>query len=106
MLHDDEGLDIVTRGAPCTPLHNVLADLIDRADVGMVQGRGGTGFLQQTVGGVLVLLGEYFNGDRALERRVVGLVDRTHSAGPDGSDDHVGSELRAGFKRHWGNIEL
>ena len=35
MLHDDEGLAFM------------LANLVDRADVGVVQGRGGAGFLEQ-----------------------------------------------------------
>ena len=78
----------------------MLADLVDGADVGVVQGRGGAGFLEQPRRGVLILLGEYLDGDRALERRVVGLVDRAHPAFAQGSLDLVGADTGAGGDGH------
>ena len=69
-----------------------LADLVDLADVGMVQGGGGFGFAQKALlgGGVgFEVFGEEFQGDVALEHRVAGEVHLTHAAGADLPSDLV-----------------
>ena len=63
MFHDDKGLALV------------FTDLVDGADVGMIQGRGGAGLLEEPGRGFRVLLRQHLDGDRALERRVVSLID-------------------------------
>ena len=70
-LHDDESLAVF------------LVDLVDGADVGMVQCRGGAGFALKTVES-LAILGEFFGkkleSDEAAELDVFGAVNDTHAA--------------------------
>ena len=70
-LHDEEGLALV------------LVDVVDRADVGMVQGGGGAGLAPeplQPLGIPGILLGQELEGDAAAEAGVLGLVDDPHAA--------------------------
>ena len=87
-LHGDEGLVAV------------LADFVDGADVGMVQGGGGAGFAAKALEGLR---------DRATDRRaeisgrrsgrvgVLGLVDHAHAAAAEFFDDAV---VRDGLADH------
>ena len=69
-------------------LHNeesaavVLADVVDRADVGMVQSGRSLGFAAETLEGLMVLgqvIGEELQSDEATETGVFGFVDDSHS---------------------------
>ena len=69
-----------------------LADLVNRADVGMIESGRGLGLVDKSLVGVLVA-GEIgrqeFQGHVALERGVVSLVDHTHPAFAEFFDDFV-----------------
>ncbi|SRR6266403_3790595 len=70
-LHDDEELALV------------LIDIVDRADMGMVQGRCSTGFPSKTIDSLVVpgkLFREEFQRHRATQPGVLGLIDDTHSS--------------------------
>src|SRR6201993_1284183 len=89
-----------------------LADLIDSADVGMVESRGGAGFSPEAFerGSVLSdVIGKEFQGDEPTEREVFGFVDHTHAATAellenavvrDGLPDHAcGGEVEECYER-------
>jgi hypothetical protein len=46
------------------------------------------------------VLGQDFNGDRALEARVLGAIDLAHSSGTESGQNLVAAETRAGGKSH------
>jgi len=48
--------------------------------------------------------GEDLDGDRAVEARVAGLVDLTHSAGADEAQDLIGAQPRARREAHAGSL--
>ena len=67
-------------------------DVENRRDVGMLDGSGGPGFLDESLLAVFVLskvLGEEFEGDLALQLGVLGEVDRAHATLPDLLEDFV-----------------
>ncbi len=79
-LHDDEGLALV------------LPDLVDRADVRVVEGGGGPGLAQEPVERGAVaggLGGEELQGDGSVEDAVVCPVDDAHTAATELLDDPV-----------------
>ena len=79
-LHDEEGLALV------------LVDVVDRADVGVVQGGGGAGLAPeplQALGILGILLGQELQGDAAAEAGVLGLVDDPHAAAAQWLQDAV-----------------
>ena len=79
-LHDDEG----------PPL--VLADVVDGADVGMIQGRGGLRLTLEALAGgrvVEVGLGKELQRDVAVKASVLGLVDDAHAPAAQLLDDAV-----------------
>ena len=80
VFHDEEGAA------------GVLADVIDSADVGVVQGGGGLGFAAKSLER-LAVLGEFFRqefqGNEATETGVLGLVDDAHAAAAQLFDDAV-----------------
>ena len=60
-----------------------FADVVNGANVGVVQGRGGACFAAETFDGLGVLrnvVGKKFQGDVAAEAGVLGLVDDAHAA--------------------------
>jgi hypothetical protein len=79
-LHGDEGPSFV------------LVDVVDRADVGMVEGRGGPGLppepLQRGVASEEPV-GKELERDRAAEAGVLGLVDDAHPSAAELLDDPV-----------------
>ena len=81
----------------------LAADVVDGADVGVVQARDGLGFALETRPSFLVarqLLGQDLDRDVSLEASVPRFVDLTHAAGPDGLDDLVRPQLRARLDCH------
>ena len=79
-LHDDEEMAFV------------LADFVDGADVGMVQGGGSAGFAAKTLQRLRILrsiFGKKLQGDEAAEQRVFGLVNDAHPAAAEQFDDPV-----------------
>ena len=83
----------------------VPADVVDRADVWMVQGRCGARLSAKSIQRLMiggVLIGEELQGDVAAESSVFGPVDHTHAAAAeriensimlDGAADHVRGRL-------------
>ena len=87
-LHGDEGLMVL------------LPDLINRADVGVIQRRGRLCFTPEAFQGLMVLgkaFGQEFQGDKSVESRVLGLVDHTHPTAAQLRDDAV---MRDGLADH------
>ena len=77
-----------------------LVDLVDRADVGVVESRGGLGFLQEPLLGRLVagqVRREELDGDLALQARVLGRVDDPHAAVAE-----LGADRRRAEGGAWG----
>jgi hypothetical protein len=61
----------------------LLADVVNRADVGMVESRGRLRFPLETGEGLRVsshLIGQELQGHEAMQSRVLGLIDHTHAA--------------------------
>src|SRR5882672_7864408 len=61
----------------------LLANIVDGADTGMVEGGSGMGFAAKAFESLRVLqhvIRQKFQGDGAVEAGVQGLVDHTHSA--------------------------
>jgi hypothetical protein len=84
-----------------------LVNLVDRADIRVVQGGRSFGFPLETAEGLRVVgkfVGKEFQGDVATELEVFGLVNDTHAPAPDLAEDAVmGYRLPYGFggRRHW-----
>ena len=79
-LHDDERMPIV------------LADLVNCADVRMIQRRGSLGFALEAAQRLRVLrniVGQEFESDKATEVGILGLVHHTHPTAPKLFDDAV-----------------
>src|ERR1700735_3979299 len=79
-FHDEEGAS------------GVLADVVDGADIGMVQRRGGFGFAAETLKCLMILgevVGKKLERDKTSEAGVFGLVDPAHAAAAEFLDDPV-----------------
>ena len=79
-FHGDEGAAVV------------FADVVDGADVGMVQRGGGTRFTLESFERLRIvgeIVGKKFESDEAAEARVFGFVDDAHSATAEFFDDAV-----------------
>ena len=79
-FHGDEGLSVF------------FADIVDGADVGVVEGGGGFGFAAKTAEGLGIFgerVREKFEGDEAVEARVLRLVDDAHAA----AAEHLGHAI-------------
>ena len=69
-----------------------FADLMDRADMGVVEDRGGLGLVDEALAGLGVvgeIDGQELEGDGAAQLEVVGLVDDAHAAPADLAEDAV-----------------
>ena len=89
-FHGDEGVAIL------------LADIVNRADVGMVQGRGGLRFTLESRESLRIagdILRQKFQRDEALEARVFGLVNDTHASAAELFDDAVVGEGLTDWRR-------
>ena len=75
-----------------------LVDLVDGADVGVVQRRGGLGFLEEALlsGVVTRQVGrKQFDGDTAIKTGVSRRIDNPHAAAPELRHDRIRPECRA-----------
>ncbi len=80
VLHDHKGTAIV------------LADIVDGADVGMVERRGSLRFTLETRQGLRIateLVGQELQRHEAVKAGVLGLVDHTHAAAAELLNDAV-----------------
>ena len=81
----------------------LIADVVECADVRMIQRCDGAGFAFEA-GAQILALGDVFrqdlDGDGAVEPRVAGLVHFAHSSSADRGEDFVGAEFFAGGERH------
>src|SRR5215467_10491967 len=91
-------LDPVLEGLPLEILHGdeglafLLADLVDGADMGMVQSGGGARFALKPFQSLAVLrtmFGEELQGNGAAELGVFGLINHTHAAATQLLEDAV-----------------
>lgn len=80
----------------------MLPNLVNRADVGMVQGRSGAGFAAEAFEGLGILgriVGEKLEGDEAAELSVFGFVDHTHATAAEQFEDAVVGDGLADHRR-------
>ena len=73
---------------PCTKRLSggVLLNLVDGADVGMIQGRSSFGFALEAAEGLLIFghfIGQELEGHKATGFDILGLVDHTHPTAPE-----------------------
>lgn len=92
-FHGDEGFAVF------------LADVIDGADVGVIESGGGLGFAleaRKSLGIAGDVVGEEFKGDETMKAGVFGFVDNAHAATADFIDDAVVgdglTDKRGGFR--------
>ena len=81
----------------------VLADVVERADVGVVQAGDGLRFPREARAAIRIgaqFCGQDLDGDCAVETGVAFLVDLAHAAGADSRLDLVGSEASPGDEAH------
>lgn len=87
----------------------VIADIVQGADVGVVEGGDGAGLALEALQGfgtAAEALREDLDGHNAIEPGVAGPVDLAHAAGAGGGNNLVGPQARAGSKRHLVIIRL
>ena len=78
--------------------HQVIrADIVELADVGMIQLRDGAGFTLEAFAEVRLC---NFDRDEAIEARVAGFVNLAHATLAYESEDFVGAEFITYRKRH------
>jgi hypothetical protein len=85
------------------------ADVVDRHDVGMRERGDRLRFTLEPRGALGIggeELGQDLDRDRAIEPRVARLVDLTHTAGAERTQDFVGTETLAGGDGHVGGAAL
>ena len=101
--------DGVGEGASLEQFHGdegsalVVADFVDGADVGVVEGRGGARLAREAVEGVGALadaVGKELEGDLSAELRVEGAIDDTHAALAEAVEDVV---VRDALAEHGGD---
>ena len=81
----------------------LFADVVQRADVGMIELRDRAGFAVEPLAELRIggeRLREDLDGDRAIEPRVARLVDLAHPAGAEGGENFVRAEARARLECH------
>src|ERR1700730_10982233 len=89
-LHDEERMALL------------LPDLIDRADIGMVESRSSLSFSLEAGQGLGVtgeVIGQKLQGDKSVQGHVLGLVDHTHPAAAELLNDTVVRDGLADHKR-------
>ena len=91
ILHDQE-VDAV-----------VLTDVVERADMRMIQARNRSGFPFEALLEIAIMhaaMGQHLDGNGTIEPRVAGSIDLSHSSCPDGSQDFVRPETATFVQRH------
>jgi len=99
---------LLDAGGQCLALdqlhHHVAGpDIVERADVRMIQRGHGAGFPFETGAQIFTLgnvFGQHLYRDGAVEPRVARFVHFAHPSRADGGEDFVGTELFAGAERH------
>ena len=83
----------------------VASDVVERADVRMVQRRRWPALRARTCPGVRLprqVIGQDLDGHRSIEPRVAGPIDLAHPTGADERDDLVVAQAGAGSQGHGG----
>src|SRR5208282_5796336 len=76
----------------------LLANVVNRADVGVIQGRSGLGFAlkaSKSLGIAGEIFGKKLKGDEAVEASVFGFVDDAHAAATELLDDAIVRDSQA-----------
>jgi hypothetical protein len=87
----------------------MVADVVQRADVGMAEGRDGLGLAPETleeIGVVLEVRRKSLDGDGAIQPHVAGFVNLAHAAHANLSGDLVGTEVGASGQSHDKRLQL
>jgi hypothetical protein len=101
LLHGNRSLE---RLALDVSHHQIVgADVVDLANMGMIQRRDGMGFALETLAESDVTL---LDGDDTIQARVARFPHFAHPACPDGCKDFVGAEFRTCGQGHpvWSNL--
>ena len=80
-----------------------FVDLVDGADIRMVERRSGLGFEHEPLVGEAVaceVRRQYLERHLAIESRIAGLIHDSHAAATDAGNDFVRAESSASFKHH------
>jgi hypothetical protein len=100
-------LNALSQRGPFHQLHHqvIPANVVELADVGMIQRGHGAHFARKAIGEAL--LGD-FDGDVAAHARIVGAVDLSHAAGADRRKHLIRAEPRSNSQCHklWGHYTL
>ena len=101
VLHDQER-DRRRVRARCLRVRG-LADIVQTADIRMIERCNGAGFTLEPLSPGAVgreLAGQHLDRDRAIETDVSRLVDLAHAAGPEEPEHVIWTEARAGGQPH------
>lgn len=80
-----------------------LVDVVNDADIGVIEGRGSLRFTLKPLQGVRILrqvVGQEFQRHQAAEPGVLGFIDDTHPAGPEFIQDAVMRDGLADYRVH------
>ena len=81
----------------------VLADIVERADVRVIEGRDRFGFALESLAAIRVgrgFVGQNLDRDGAIEPAVFRAIHLAHAARAERRDDFIGAEAGAGGKAH------
>jgi hypothetical protein len=87
----------------------MVADVVQRADVGMAQGRDGLGLALETlaeIGVVLKVRRKSLDGDGAIQPRVAGFVNLAHAAHANQRGDFIRADTSTKCQSHADPTEL
>ena len=103
-FHDEE-IDLVATLARRSAFGAKAADVIQHADVGMVELRNRPGFALEPCLELRIargVRGENLDSDHALEPRVTGAIDLAHASRPQRAKNFVRTQTRSSTQRHAG----
>jgi len=106
-LGDRRGFDRKFHPRQRRPFHQfhhqiILPDVVEMADIGMVERRDGSRFLAEAVA---ELFGSDFDGYLAADARIAGAIDFSHPAFAEFGSNLVRSYARSGRQRHSNNLD-